>query len=1547
MLSNQKPSGDKLGLGFNSFEASSSGTKEIKFVKAQEKAYFDRDLSKGANSLQAEDVEEEKAPITGETSAPPAPKTTKQQAARRNQERVKSILLLAILDEYLLKFHNVADAKSLWEAIKSRFGGNLESKKMQKNVLKHQFENFSTASNESLDKAYDRFQKLISQLEVYGTPISKEDINQKFHGSLPSSWNQIALIMRNKPNIDEIDIDDLYNNLRVYEDELKRSSSSNSASQNLAFLSSENNGGTNEVSTTSGDFGVSTAGGINQVPSTLWHFAKECRSRRNQGRRSYGDNGRSNAPTNESSSQALVAQDGLGGYDWCNDFEVEPVNYALMAISSSSSSSSSDSEERDELKDKIAKWEESTKNLEEILKSQMSARDKTGLGYNTQLNELSSNHETDSENSLSIFDGRSSDDEHIPENDKFSKNGYKVVPPPIIRNFLTLRADKSFAGLDEYAIRNKIIKSQTNDTNTVKPKLASESIVSSPKINKDSVIIKDWTSDDEEEVFEVQKVRPENQTVKSRDDKSGQNSHKQGVGFRKVKACFVCRSTEHLIKDCNFHDKKSQESNLKNVVNTGKRESKPVWDNTKRVNHPNFSKYPHLSETFIPAGVSTRTGLHRPSINTARSVCTAKLSINTARPVSIVRPSVSIARPSVSTTRPVYATRPTYLRVQNMTAAGTRAAVNTDNGSFMLKKGNPEILLQDHAVVDSGCSSHMTGNKAYLSDYEDFNGGFVAFRSDPKGGKITGKGKIKTANLDFDDVYFVDELKFNLFSVSQMCDKKNSVLFTESECLILSPSFKLLDESQVVLRAPRKDDVYSLQLRFKEHCKSLVLFMRPFGCPLTILNTLDSLGKFDGKSNEGYLLGYSTSSKAFRVYNKRIKRIEDNLHINFLEDQPNVTGTGPNWMFDLDFLTNSLNYIPVSVENQINVDAGTQDSYVAGSFRKRYKDYSGIICFHYNLIGQGFQQAFKKEKRKIASQKKVAQATSTNQLSTDRPSVSTDRSFVSTDRSFVSTDRSNTPNVSAASTSTGANADESSFGYLGGKIPIDASTLPNADLPIDLNMPALEDASDTLPNDGIFNGAYDDEKMWVQRLFQQHGIRDERSIVVKNKARLVAQGFRQEEGIDYDEVFAPVARIEAIRLFLAFASYMGFTVYQMNVKSAFLYGTIEEEVYVHQPSGFVDLAHPNKVYKVIKLFMSTIKLLELESDDGLWFNFHDTGNHMHNESTISVIKNPVAHSRTKHIEIDSFSRIVMRIGLIEDKHGFKDWIEVCLQILLILGLSICQSKVLRTSITLSFPEEITNESVGFTKVVDFLKGSKLQLADGNKIHNLSMLTFYAGLAHWDKPKSRGLGSFRCSYGSRSYEAPLPKGNTSGSDEDSMQLKELIDIVPKLVTRIETLETELQQTKITYGKAVALGDEPEDSGEDIQGKLMDGPEFLWERDIGGEQGQWLRNINIGLDAEEEINTSREEINIGIEGEDIQATHKTKEQIRQEEAGLEEAIKLQAQMDEEVVKQIHLDEMVAKRMAEEEALSGQQKKRKAQVYLKLNIILKKIGMLLELS
>ncbi|GKC72788.1 putative ribonuclease H-like domain-containing protein [Tanacetum coccineum] len=131
----------------------------------------------------------------------------------------------------------------------------------------------------------------------------------------------------------------------------------------------------------------------------------------------------------------------------------------------------------------------------------------------------------------------------------------------------------------------------------------------------------------------------------------------------------------------------------------------------------------------------------------------------------------------------------------------------------VLDHGNPQQDLKDKGVIDSGCSRHMTGNRSYLTDYEEIDGGFVAFGGNSKGGKITGKGKIRTGKLDFEDVYFVKELKFNLFSVSQMCDKKNSVLFTDTECVVLSPDFKLTDESHVLLKVPRKDNMYSVDLK--------------------------------------------------------------------------------------------------------------------------------------------------------------------------------------------------------------------------------------------------------------------------------------------------------------------------------------------------------------------------------------------------------------------------------------------------------------------------------------------------------------------------------------------------------------------------------------------------------------------------------------------------------------------------------------------------------------------------------------------------------------
>ncbi|GKA12606.1 ribonuclease H-like domain-containing protein, partial [Tanacetum coccineum] len=126
-------------------------------------------------------------------------------------------------------------------------------------------------------------------------------------------------------------------------------------------------------------------------------------------------------------------------------------------------------------------------------------------------------------------------------------------------------------------------------------------------------------------------------------------------------------------------------------------------------------------------------------------------------------------------------------------------------------RGHPQ--KEDQGNVDSGCSRHITENISYLSEFKEFDGGYVTFGGGAKEGKITGKRTLKTGKLDFEDVYFVKELQFNLFSVSQMCDKKNSVLFINTGCFVLSPNFKLADESQVLLKVPRKNNMYSVDMK--------------------------------------------------------------------------------------------------------------------------------------------------------------------------------------------------------------------------------------------------------------------------------------------------------------------------------------------------------------------------------------------------------------------------------------------------------------------------------------------------------------------------------------------------------------------------------------------------------------------------------------------------------------------------------------------------------------------------------------------------------------
>ncbi|GJS39228.1 hypothetical protein Tco_0564271 [Tanacetum coccineum] len=661
-----------------------------------------------------------------------------------------------------------------------------------------------------------------------------------------------------------------------------------------------------------------------------------------------------------------------------------------------------------------------------------------------------------------------------------------------------------------------------------------------------------WGLSDEEEVFGVKKVRLENQTVKTRDD--------------------------------------------------------------KRV----------LTRTEFVSTV-------RPSVSTARPVCTGRPSISTAR-------HVSTASPSINTARPGYTSRPIYPRMNN-----------------------------DHVVVDSGCSSHMTGNKACLSEYEDYNGGFVAFGSDPKG----------------------DEL-----------------------------NFKILNESQVVLRAPRKDDVYSLDLK----------------------NVVPFRGKFERKSDEGYLLGYSTTSKAFR-----------NTRILMFAQGSSRKDKGPTQEYILLPLHPHRTRIPVkdvvqdaqekpsensSPDKDVHDTEDAADKEEQHQMKESEQDLQDELekMVTQELAAKQWIDCFQDKplKKKIGELhlKRRQQATSTNKLSTDRQSVSTDRPSISTDSPFVSTNR---PYVSAASTSTGANADESSFVYLGGKIPIDASTFPNADLPIDQNMPDLEDAYDTLPNDRIFNGDYDDDKnvgvvadfnnidntiagleIYIcssnkredskassaqQALFEEecnkrfqmssmvksHSFWDYRTATtpIESNKPLV----KDEDGEDVD-VHVYRSMIGSLMYLTASRPDIMFAVcacarFQVTPKASHLNAVKRIFRYLkHQPK--LGLWYPRDSPFELEAFSDSDyggASLDRKSTTGgcqflgrrliswqckkqtivanstteaeyvaaanccgqvLWiqnqmmdygFNFMNTRIHIDNESTISVIKNPVAHSRTKHIEI--------------------------------------------------------------------------------------------------------------------------------------------------------------------------------------------------------------------------------------------------------------------------------------------------------------------------
>nr|GEU34127.1 hypothetical protein [Tanacetum cinerariifolium] len=297
-------------------------------------------------------------------------------------------------------------------------------------------------------------------------------------------------------------------------------------------------------------------------------------------------------------------------------------------------------------------------------------------------------------------------------------------------------------------------------------------------------------------------------------------------------------------------------------------------------------------------------------------------SIPAVRPVSVVVPKIKVTRPG--------------------------------HDQLIITKTNSPIrryLTRSLSPKVSNSPPRVTAVKASV----ELNGGYVAFSGNPKGGKISRKGKIRTVTNDYSRfawVFFLatkDETslilktfiiglenqlslrvkvigsdngtEFKNNDLNQLCRIKGikrefSAVAVNTACYV---------QNRVLVTKPHNKTAYELL-----HGKTPSIgFMRPFGCLVTIFNTLDSLGKFEGKVDEGFLVGYSVNSKAFRVFNSRTRIVQETLHVNFLENNPNIAATGPTWLFDIDSLTRTINYQPVTVGNQTNPSLGFQDKFNA------------------------------------------------------------------------------------------------------------------------------------------------------------------------------------------------------------------------------------------------------------------------------------------------------------------------------------------------------------------------------------------------------------------------------------------------------------------------------------------------------------------------------------------------------------------------------------------------------------------------------------------
>nr|GEV62291.1 ribonuclease H-like domain-containing protein [Tanacetum cinerariifolium] len=453
------------------------------------------------------------------------------------------------------------------------------------------------------------------------------------------------------------------------------------------------------------------------------NFARKCRSPKDTRRNVLVEPQRRNVPMETYTSNALVSQcNGVGSYDWSFQVEEEPTNYALMAFTSSSSSSS-DNEQNETV------FEEDVK----LLKLDVQLRE-NALVFLRQKFKKAEQERDKLKPKLENFES----DLSMPASPAYDRyqlgEGYHALPPPYTGTFMPSKPDLVFHDAPN-------VKETVHTAFNVK--------LSPTKLDKDlsyrpsAPIIKDWVSDSEDE----SKADPSQNALSF----VQLTEQVKLLGLLNRKACFVCKSLTYLIKDYDYYEKKMAQT--------------PVRDHAQRGNHQHYARMTHLNPQrhVVPIAVLTKSKL---------------VLLTTVRPINPVVPQTNVTRPrpaKIVVTKNHSPPRRTINRRPTLNSSTFPQKVTTAK----VPQGNLQHALKEKRVIDSGCSRHMIGNMSYLSDFEEINSGYVVFGGNPKGGKITRKGKIKI----------------------------------DTECIVLSLEFKLPDENQVLLRVPRENNMYNVDLR--------------------------------------------------------------------------------------------------------------------------------------------------------------------------------------------------------------------------------------------------------------------------------------------------------------------------------------------------------------------------------------------------------------------------------------------------------------------------------------------------------------------------------------------------------------------------------------------------------------------------------------------------------------------------------------------------------------------------------------------------------------